>query len=283
MIYEILPIEKALERLQYFGVKYSEYSIEHFEKIRDFDKLDDKIRELRELVPSFSLRIVQMHAPYGDLNTMLGSSHEGERRKGIDLLRRWLGYANQLNVEILVMHPFIAEQVFQSDSVSAAKESAESNITVFKELSKFANDSGVKIAIENRLETVFGCRIPDLLSIVNVNLDNLGICLDTGHAMVNGISPAIAAEQARDALIATHLNDNDSYGDQHLPPLMGNIDWSDFMRVMESIQYGGLLMVEIIGSSSSLRACDNRLLLTKGAIDNGLIGKAQAFSPKKPI
>jgi sugar phosphate isomerase/epimerase len=136
-----------------------------------------------------------------------------------------------------------------------------------------ADDFGVKIAVENRLETIFGCRISDLLSIVSAHPDDLGICLDTGHAMVNGISPAVAMRQARGALIATHVHDNDGYSDQHLPPLMGNIDWADFMRAVEDIQYGRPLIVEVPGTHS-LKACDNKLLLTKGAIDKGLIGRS---------
>lgn len=274
-IYEMLPIEKALERLQHFGVRYGEYTNEHFDRIKDVDQLEGKIKELEDLVPSLSMSMVQMHAPYGDLDRLLGSSHEGDRRRGIDLVRRWLGYANRLGVGILVMHTAIGEQAAQSDFISAVKSNAEANLKVFSELSRYAKDCGVKVAVENRLETIFGCMMADLLPIVNADPNNLEICLDTGHTMVNGISPALAAEQARDALIATHVHDNNGYSDQHLPPMMGNIDWVDFMRAIETIHYDKPLIVEIPGGNSSLRACDNRLLLTKGAIDYGLIGRAQ--------
>jgi len=235
--------------------------------------LGEKVEVLEDLVQSLSVSMVQMHAPYGDLDRWLGSSREGERRRGIDLVKRWLGYANQLGVEVLVMHSAIGELAAQADSISAVKSNAESNLKVFSELSKHAKDCGVKVAVENRLETIYGCMIADLLQIVKADPDNLGICLDTGHAIINGISPAIAAEQARDALIATHVHDNDGYSDQHLPPLMGNVDWVEFMRAVEAISYERPLVIEIPGSTSSLRACDNRLLLTKGAIDFGLIGR----------
>jgi len=271
-IYEMLPIEKALERLQHFGVKYGEYTNEHFDRIKDLEKLDEKIKELADVVPSLSMSMIQLHAPYGDLDKWLGSSHEGDRRRGIDLVRRWLGYANRLGVGILVMHSAIGEHTAQTDSISAVKSNAEVNLKIFSELSKHAKDFGVKVAVENRLETTFGCMIADLLPIVKADPDGLGICLDTGHAIVNGISPALAVKQARDDLIATHVHDNDGYRDQHLPPLMGNIDWVDFMDAIKGISYDRPLIIEIPGSSSSLRACDNRLTLTKGIIDCGLIG-----------
>jgi len=274
-IYEMLPIEKALERLQHFGVRYGEYSNEHFDRIKDLGKLEEKIEELDDLVPSLGISMVQLHAPYGDLDRWLGSSPEGERGRGIELVKRWLGYANRLGVGVLVMHSAIGEQVPQRDTISAVKSNAEVNLKVFSELSKHAKDCGVKIAVENRLETIFGCMIADLLPIVKADPDDLGICLDTGHAIINGVSPAIAAEQARDSLIATHVHDNDGYSDQHLPPLMVNVDWVDFMRAIERISYERPLVIEIPGNSSNLRACDNRLLLTKGAIDFGLIGRAR--------
>jgi len=274
-IYEMLPIEKALERLQHFGVRYGEYSNERFDRIKDVDLLEGEVKELEDLVPSLSIRMVQMHAPYGELDRLLGSSHEGERRRGIDLVKRWLGYTNRLGVEVLVMHTAIGEQAAQSDFISAVKSNAEANLNVFSELSRHAKDCGVKVAVENRLETIFGCMMADLLTIVRADPDGLGICLDTGHAIINGISPAVAMEQTRGALIATHIHDNDGYSDQHLPPLMGIVDWADFMKAVERVSYDGPLVIEIPGSSSSLRACDNKLLLTKGSIDHGIIGGAR--------
>ena len=271
-IYEMLPIEKAMERLQHFGIRYGEYSNEHFDRIKDLGRLEEKVKELEDLAPSLSIKMIQMHAPYGDLDRLLGSSREVDRRRGIDLVRRWLGYANRLGVGILVMHTAIVEQAAQADTITAVRSNAEANLKAFGEVSRFAKDLGVKVAVENRLETIFGCMVADLLPIVKDDPDGLGICLDTGHAMVNGTSPAIAVKQARDALMATHVHDNDGYSDQHLPPLMGNIDWVDFMGAIKGISYNRPLIIEIPGDSSNLRACDNRLALTKGIIDCGLLG-----------
>lgn len=274
-IYEMLPIEKALERLQHFGVRYGEYSNEHFDRMKDVDQLEGEVKELEDLVPSLSIRMVQMHAPYGELDRLLGSGHEVERGRGIDLVKRWLGYSNRLGVEVLVMHTAIGERAAQSDFISAVKSNAEVNLKVFGELSRHAKDFGVKVAVENRLEAIFGCMMADLLPIVRADPDGLGICLDTGHAIINGISPAVAMGQTRGALIATHIHDNDGYMDQHLPPLMGIVDWAEFMEAVERVPYDGPLVIEIPGSTSSLMACDNKLLLTKGSIDHGIIGNAR--------
>jgi sugar phosphate isomerase/epimerase len=272
-IYEMLPVERALERLQAFGIRYGEYAMEHFEKIVDRDQLDEKIRTLSDFVKSLSIRMIQMHAPYGELDRQLGSVREDERRRGIEWARRWLGYASQLGVGVLVVHSALGERGAQPDSIAAIRADAESNIRAFGELSRYARDLGVKIAIENRLEGIFGSRIGDLLAVVGADPDALGICLDTGHAMVNGVSPDVAAKQAGDRLIATHIHDNDGHHDQHLPPLMGSIDWASFAESIDSIRYPKPLIVEILGSTSNLRVCDNRLLLTKGAIDCGIIGR----------
>ncbi|MGQ9515184.1 MAG: sugar phosphate isomerase/epimerase family protein [Thermoproteota archaeon] len=264
-IYELVPLEEALKRLGGFGVRYGEYSFGHFTRIEQEVKMEEKIRELKELASSLDMRMVQMHAPYGELDRELGSSNGYEREKAIERVKRWLSFADRLGVDALVMHTVLGNQDTKLDSISMTRMMEESNIKIFSRLSKHAEDFGVKIAIENRLESIFGCKILDLLAIVKNDPDNLGICLDTGHANVNSMDIALAVEQAGNSLIATHIHDNDGSGDQHLPPLMGSIDWKKFMKAIEKINYRGPLIVEIPGSTSDFRVCDNRLLLTKGS------------------
>jgi len=271
-IYEMVPVEKALEKLGAFGIRYGEYSFEHLARIEREGKIEGKARELEELASSLNLRMVQMHAPFGDLDKELGSRDENIKEKALERAKRWLGFANRLGVSILVMHTIMMEQDTKLDSISITKKMEELNVEIFSKLSKYAKDFGVKIAIENRLESIFGCKILDLLGVVEKDPDNLGICLDTGHANVNAIDISIAVEQAGDFLIATHVHDNDGSGDQHLPPLMGSIDWPSFRRAMEKIRYEGPLIIEIPGSSSDIRVCDNRLVLTKGSAHIWLSG-----------
>ncbi|MEM2884549.1 MAG: sugar phosphate isomerase/epimerase family protein [Thermoproteota archaeon] len=272
-IYELVPVEKALERLAAFGITHGEYSFEHLSGFEKEGKMWEKARELKELVSSLNVRMVQMHAPFGDLDKELGSGDENMKEKAIGRARRWLDYASLLGVDILVMHTVLVEQDPKLDSISVARRMEESNIEVFSRLSKHAKDLGVKIAIENRLESIFGCKIPDLLEVIKGDPDSLGICLDTGHANVNAIDPSVAAEQAGDFLIATHVHDNDGSGDQHLPPLMGNIDWAAFRRALEKIRYEGPLIVEIPGSNSDMRVCDNRLLIARVSAKAWLSGQ----------
>jgi len=42
-----------------------------------------------------------------------------------------------------------------------------------------------------------------------------------------------------------HVNDNTAYGDDHLPPFCGTIDWKDAMKGLKGIGFDGLFNYEI--------------------------------------
>ncbi|MBO3842814.1 MAG: sugar phosphate isomerase/epimerase, partial [Candidatus Brockarchaeota archaeon] len=120
------------------------------------------------------------------------------------------------------------------------------NLRFFKEVSKYASEHGVKIAVENRLETSYSFLPKDLSDLIeNVGSDNLGVCLDTGHANVNKLNISKMFESLREYLVATHVHDNDGSQDQHLPPLMGGIDWDEVVNALSRIGYNRPLILEI--------------------------------------
>ena len=42
-----------------------------------------------------------------------------------------------------------------------------------------------------------------------------------------------------------HLNDNDTFTDQHKPPLSGSLDWKDIMKALKEIGYKGIYNMEV--------------------------------------
>ena len=92
---------------------------------------------------------------------------------------------------------------------SVASHVRDANVRAFKEIGRMARDVGVRVAVENRLEGVFGFKPRDLLEIVSSDPDTLGVCFDTGHANVNGLACHEFAREVDDSLIATHVHDND--------------------------------------------------------------------------
>jgi len=75
--------------------------------------------------------------------------------------------------------------------------------------------------------------------------EDLGVCLDTGHAMLGGQIPGEMIRALGGLLHETHMNDN--FGpfpgrapleaDLHRPPGIGKIDWLDVMDALDEIAY----------------------------------------------
>jgi sugar phosphate isomerase/epimerase len=63
-------------------------------------------------------------------------------------------------------------------------------------------------------------------------------------------------------LIATHVHDNNGKGDQHLPPLMGNINWSDFVSSLNDVHYSTPIIVEIPGGLGDVSLGMNKIKAT---------------------
>ncbi len=77
-----------------------------------------------------------------------------------------------------------------------------------------------------------------------------GICLDYAHACVFGASVPMEEWIARLAPYVRHLhiNDNDLFGDLHLPIGEGNIDWEQFKMQYNTYLKGVPVLVEVTGA-----------------------------------
>jgi sugar phosphate isomerase/epimerase len=88
-----------------------------------------------------------------------------------------------------------------------------------------------------------------LVAMVDDELDlpNVGICLDLGHAHMMG-DAIEAIDAVSELLVATHVHDNHGTRDEHLPPFDGTIDWPAALIALQKIGYEGTLMLELAGT-----------------------------------
>lgn len=74
--------------------------------------------------------------------------------------------------------------------------------------------------------------------------DRVGICLDLGHANIQGnVVSAIRAAAPR--LIHVHASDNDAGRDDHMVPGRGSIPWDRAFDALEEAGFSGPLTVEL--------------------------------------
>ncbi|MGD0028694.1 MAG: sugar phosphate isomerase/epimerase family protein [Candidatus Bathyarchaeia archaeon] len=222
---------------------------------------DLDVRSVRSVLDSYGIIAAQMHGP-SDRSSDIGNLNRIVRTKAIEKHKRYLKYCVALGVKYYVLHPggilygkWDDRQkvpTFQFDR-NFVEKLIELNVSSIRELAGEAGEHGVKIAVENGpLNDPTFLTITDHLRIISeVRRDNVGVCIDVGHANVGmKLKPADVLRQVGSLTWALHLHDNDGTGDQHLPPGRGNIDWADVVKALEEIRYEGSLNIEFISSMS---------------------------------
>ena len=138
----------------------------------------------------------------------------------------------------------------RTQSTSPADNSREAARRSIEELQREAKPLGVRVAIEvipNELS-----RAGSLVHFVeqDVDAEDVGICLDFGHAHMDG-DVLDAIETVSGHLLTTHLHDNRGKTDDHLVPFDGTIDWPAAHTAVQKIGYDGALVLEIAAHGST--------------------------------
>ncbi len=158
--------------------------------------------------------------------------------------------AKRLNADCMVMHPFNLAHT----TLYSAAENKKACIAYLSPYIEAAKKAGVRIAVENMID--FGRRhrrycagdVYELIDLVDtINDPAVGICIDTGHTNISGLSAGEAIRAVGKRLFALHINDNHSKlgQDLHLLPYFGDVDWKNVMTALSEIGYTGHLTYEV--------------------------------------
>ena len=152
--------------------------------------------------------------------------------------------AAYLGAPMIVVHP-CAHLNF---SVEANREIMfEYNLDFYRRLIPYAEEFGIKIAIEN-IDLFSVTSIPDDLIRLYDALNNpvFTVCFDVGHCMLYKIDPGEAIRKIGHRLVngCTHVHDNFGDADSHTLPYYGKAEWEEVMRALADIGYAGDLNYE---------------------------------------
>lgn len=190
-----------------------------------------------------------------------------------DIFLRTLNACEALNCRELVFHP-----VFLPTAAQASDEAMiDYNARWFRRITQQARDCGVHIDIENVF--VFNPEISigpfatarGLLALLDaISDDQVGVCLDTGHAHIAGQRLPEMIHALGGRLRALHLNDNlgpiaPVYSDQHLLPGQGTIDFVAAFKALQAIGFEGTLNLEPGGFMNRLPLAARDAALAGGA------------------
>jgi sugar phosphate isomerase/epimerase len=155
-----------------------------------------------------------------------------------------LELARRVPVDVLVVHLGLQDALLAS-AADNARDAARRSVEA---IAAYASPLGVRVALEvipNALSTADA-----LVALVeDLDLPNVGICLDFGHAHMMG-DVVDAIETLSGMLIASHVHDNHGKRDEHLPPFEGTIDWPGALMALQKVGYEGPMMLELASTDS---------------------------------
>ena len=108
-----------------------------------------------------------------------------------------------------------------------------------------AKKFGTGIALENLFGSMMYGGFDTLARLCDsFRTDNVGICLDTGHARINKEDQSAVISFLGNRIKCTHIHNNWGMRDDHAPPLYGDIEWNRIMPAFAAIGYQGPLTLE---------------------------------------
>jgi sugar phosphate isomerase/epimerase len=232
-------------------------AIEVFATRSHFDYHDEsQARGLARWCAESGLRLHSLHAPITEFlrgttwgpSFSTGAANQTARERALDECRRALAVAAHAPYHYLVVHLGVPDAVAPPRGDNH-RDAVLRSVDVLRHA---AADVQVQIAVEvipNRLSTA-----EQLVRLIeDEDFDDVGICLDVGHARMLG-DVADAIEAVAGYLVTTHVHDNRGRTDDHLAPFDGVIDWPATLMGFQKIGYTGTLMFEVAAAPDGTAA-----------------------------
>lgn len=203
---------------------------------------------LRKVAEDSGIRILQTHSPMTDY---LYTGDEEPGNPYLDLQIKAIHASSLMGASYIVIHPVIPPQ-YRYDTYR--EETREINYKYYSKLRPFAEEYGIKIAVENMFnwDPEKECICPTVCSSakeMKEYVDMMGRdwftnCLDTGHAALTGNTPQDMIHELGDYIGILHVHDNDGIHDLHQAPYTGITDWKALCNALKDVHYQGSLNFE---------------------------------------
>ncbi len=230
----------ALELLRRNGFEIVEVcSLPQHLDYHDEGAVERAARRLQEL----HMEPYSFHAPFApDLD--ITSLDEDQRMGAFQEICIAAQAAATLGVKYFVIHPGPETgEIPRSERL----ERMQHGVEVLNRVVESCAELGIQLVLENMLPHLFSGPVRDLLWLLGaLDTDEVGICLDTGHAQLTGDLDTVV-HKLSGHLWTLHASDNRGEHDDHLPPGDGILDWERLLRQLDGVWYRGAIILEIAG------------------------------------
>lgn len=234
--------EETIKYLKEHGFDYCELSFEHSYDLMQRGDIKKAGREFRKYADEIGMEISQGHLSY-----------EAKlcKEEGKEFLKKQIDLFIAMGVKNSVLH--CDSLKWREDETITNEKIVEENLKAIRELLDYIKGENMVICLENLISSDFVNNVDGLLYLLNeLNSENIGICLDTGHLNLRDGDQVNFIRKAGKHIKALHLADNEGKRDQHLMPYgCGNVDFVSVIREMKKLGYDGLYNLEIPGERNA--------------------------------
>lgn len=203
------------------------------------------VREAALRIQDLGMEAYSFHAPFAN-DIDISSPDLVTREHALDEILRAVESASILGVHYFVIHPGPENADIPSREERMVR--IENVVSVLNRVAVRCSEMGIKCVLENKLpHLLFGSSSDIVWILGTLETNEVGACLDTGHAFLAGDLYSLVYKLGSH-LRMLHVHDNKGHGDEHLPPGEGRIEWGSFVRELVQVGFRGAMILEISGS-----------------------------------
>jgi protein FrlC len=239
-VYFNYPLKHAIRRLRQLGYQGIEVwggrpHLYRHDLDAEFDSIKALLDECEMTVPNFIP--AQFRYP-----SILCSSNEIVRRDSVRYIQAAIDNALGLGAPSVSL---CAGMTLDGESVEQGWKNLRQSIL---DLLDYTDKTNLLLLIEpaHRVESTLILTVADRLRMIGeIKSERLGICLDTGHANVNGEDLAQVVRTCQGVPLHIHMDDNQGDSDAHVIPGEGSINYKPFVAALMGINYHGFVSAEL--------------------------------------
>lgn len=181
---------------------------------------------VRQAFRHSGLQVSSVHVP-GD-GWDLANEDEARASAALGVAMEALAFASGVDAPMVVAHPVDVSDAVTADNREDYGTRARKSLEA---LAERAAVHGVGLAVENmppRAVRMPGGCVRDLLGLTARLGPHVGLCLDTGRCVANGVDPSEELALGGTRVLNVHLHDARGPRERHLLPGSGIIDWDAF-------------------------------------------------------
>lgn len=237
LVYGLEPLNIGIERIAKFGYDYVEV-------VGEPTKTSIPIVEKALLENNIGVStIISIFTPERDLV----SSNENIRKNTITYLKSNIDFALKLNAKIVTLTPTACMKIKPE-----VEREIEWNwaVRAAREVASYANENGVKIAVEpwNRYESYLINRLDQSIEFCReVDSPGIGVMADTFHMSIEDSDIPAAIKRAGSSLIHVHLADSN-----RAAPGRGHLNFTKIVEALNEIKYRGVCSFELLPAAGDV-------------------------------